>query len=158
MPDERYLIHPKFIQFLSFTFQGSNFKTFDDLISFIGLRTNVFEASFDLIRNHSQEFREMFGYLVNFLCDTNQIEHSVETVLQVIMRFDSVSSWWHTLRNFDWSSKVHFVFLEVIYMGLMPRKMVTTIDLFGTSTKVTNFLICSEQWTKHEIMIFQGWS
>ncbi|VDK78393.1 unnamed protein product [Litomosoides sigmodontis] len=70
--------------------KGRNFKSFDDLISFVGLRTNIFEASFDLIRNRSQEFREMFGYLVNFLCEVDQKKRNVETVLRVVMRFNSI--------------------------------------------------------------------
>ncbi|VDO52340.1 unnamed protein product [Onchocerca flexuosa] len=66
------------------------FKKLNDLTAFIGMRTNIFEVSFDLVRNHSQEFREMFGYLVNFLCGIDQSKRNLEVVLQVIMRFNAI--------------------------------------------------------------------
>uniref|UniRef100_A0A1I7VX07 Tudor domain-containing protein n=1 Tax=Loa loa TaxID=7209 RepID=A0A1I7VX07_LOALO len=68
------------------TDKRNNFKTSNDLVQFIGTRTNIFEVSFDLVRNHSQEFREMFGYLVNFLCVLDQSKCNLETVFHVIMR------------------------------------------------------------------------
>ncbi|MCP9263700.1 hypothetical protein DINM_007082 [Dirofilaria immitis] len=66
---------------------GNNFNKLNDLTTFIGMRTNIFEVSFDLVRNNSQEFREMFGYLVNFLCGIDQPKRTMELVAQVIMRF-----------------------------------------------------------------------
>uniref|UniRef100_A0A0R3RIZ4 DUF4216 domain-containing protein n=1 Tax=Elaeophora elaphi TaxID=1147741 RepID=A0A0R3RIZ4_9BILA len=70
--------------------QGNNFKTLDDLTTFIEMRSHIFEVSFDLVRNHSQEFREMFGYLVNFLCEIDESKRNVGVIFQVIMRFKSV--------------------------------------------------------------------
>ncbi|KAM3718433.1 Pleckstrin [Dirofilaria immitis] len=69
---------------------GNNFNKLNDLTTFIGMRTNIFEVSFDLVRNNSQEFREMFGYLVNFLCGIDQPKRTMELVAQVIMRFSEI--------------------------------------------------------------------
>ncbi|CAG9534792.1 unnamed protein product [Cercopithifilaria johnstoni] len=70
--------------------KGNNFKTLDDLVTFIEMRSNVFEVSFDLVKNRSQEFREMFGYLVNFLCDADQSKRNVKIVFQIIIRFNGI--------------------------------------------------------------------
>ncbi|VIO94929.1 Uncharacterized protein BM_BM8072 [Brugia malayi] len=70
--------------------KNNNFKKLDDLVAFIGIRTNVFEVSFDLVKNHSQEFREMFGYLINFLCDIDQSKRNVDVVTQVIKKFNTI--------------------------------------------------------------------
>uniref|UniRef100_A0A915PW22 Uncharacterized protein n=1 Tax=Setaria digitata TaxID=48799 RepID=A0A915PW22_9BILA len=70
--------------------KGNNFKNLSDLTTFIGLRTNIFEISFDLVRNHSQEFREMFGYVVNFLCNMDHSESDIDILMQVISRFNTI--------------------------------------------------------------------
>uniref|UniRef100_A0AAF5PYL3 Uncharacterized protein n=1 Tax=Wuchereria bancrofti TaxID=6293 RepID=A0AAF5PYL3_WUCBA len=78
------------IYFYNFVVLRNNFNTLNDLVTFIGMRTNVFEVSFDLVRNHSQEFREMFGYLINFLCDIDQAKRNVDVVTQVIKKFNTI--------------------------------------------------------------------
>ncbi|VDM93300.1 unnamed protein product, partial [Onchocerca ochengi] len=86
---------------------GNVFKNLNDLATFIGVRTNIFEVSFDLVRNHSQEFREMFGYLVNFLCGIDQPKRSLEVVIQVIERFNAI-----VVREVGCSEKKVRLFLE----------------------------------------------
>lgn len=72
-------------------FQENNFSTFPELVKFIWIRSNVFEISHDLVRNHSQEFREMFGYLVNVLCSMDQSKRTVEVVNRAVVEFGAVS-------------------------------------------------------------------
>lgn len=66
------------------------FSNIDEMMDFVISRSNVFDVVYGTVKNRSVEFREMFGYLINYIFNQDPKNRSITTVRKALDKFESV--------------------------------------------------------------------
>lgn len=77
----------------------------DQLIEYVLSRSNAFEVNVFTVSNRSAEFREMFGFLINYLFKEGSERLSMEAVRKVLDQFRTV--------------KIFYMFLTYFFFALL---------------------------------------
>uniref|UniRef100_A0A0N5AFH3 Tudor domain-containing protein n=1 Tax=Syphacia muris TaxID=451379 RepID=A0A0N5AFH3_9BILA len=75
------------------TAEDPPFQTVDELADFVISRTNAFDVTGGIVSNHSADFREMFGYMVNYICSEDPEKRSVATIQDAVDKFKNVRTY-----------------------------------------------------------------